>query len=92
MALGARDRRRLFILILVFITPTVPVIAVPVFITLEPDRRHIYLLGPERYFVSINANQVNPHLRGPAWHRSSGQRGRRRTSHRLVIVIVHVII
>lgn len=89
MALGARDRCRLFVLILAFITVTV--IAVFVFvIALEPDRRNIDLLGPGRYFVSINSNQVDLHLRGSAGHRSSGQRGRWRTFHRIVLVLILV--
>jgi hypothetical protein len=65
VALGARDRRRLFILVFVFVT----VITIAIFIvviTLQPDRRHIELLGPGQYFVSINANRVNFHLRGSA--------------------------
>jgi hypothetical protein len=56
MALGARDRRRLLVLILVLITATIPFIIV---IALEPDRRHIDLLGPGRYFVSISIYQIN---------------------------------
>lgn len=52
MALGARDRRRLLVLTLVIIT--VPFIII---IALEPDRRHIDLLGSGRYFVSINIYQ-----------------------------------
>src|SRR6266849_8864377 len=61
MVLGARDRRRFLVLILVFITATITVITVPfiIVVTLEPDRRHIDLLGPGRYFVSINIHQVN---------------------------------
>jgi hypothetical protein len=59
MALGARDRRRL--LVLIFITATFAIITIPfiIVITLEPDRRHIDLLGPGRYFVSINIYQIN---------------------------------
>jgi type IV secretory pathway component VirB8 len=56
VALGARDRRRLFVLIVVLIAVAVAVAIVIVVITLEPDRRHIDLLGTGRYFVSINAN------------------------------------
>jgi len=61
MTLGARDWRRLLVLILIFITITIAVIAIAfiVVIALEPDRRHIDLLGPGRYFVSINIYQVN---------------------------------
>jgi hypothetical protein len=60
MALGARDRSRLLVLIL-FITATIAVIAIPfvIVVALEPDRRHIDLLGPGRYLVSINIYQVN---------------------------------
>ena len=60
MALGARDRSRLLVLILVFITATIAVITIPfvIVVALEPDRRHIDLLGPGR-FVSINIHQVN---------------------------------
>jgi hypothetical protein len=60
MALGARDRRRLLVLILVFVTATIAItIAFIIVIALEPDRRHIDLLSPGRYFVSINIYEVN---------------------------------
>jgi hypothetical protein len=61
MALGARDRRRLLVFILVSITATIAVITIAfvIVIALEPDRRHIDLFGPVQYFVSINIYQVN---------------------------------
>ena len=59
MALGARDRHRLFVP--VFITTTIAVITITLIgvIALEPDWRHIDLLSPGRYLVSIIIYQVN---------------------------------
>lgn len=61
IALGARDRRRLLVLILVFVTAAIAIIVIAfiIVIALEPDRRHIDLLSPRRYFVSIDIYQVN---------------------------------
>ena len=59
MALGARDRCRL--LVPVFITTTIAIITITLIgvIALEPDWRHIDLLSPGRYLVSIIIYQVN---------------------------------